>query len=115
VKVDAPVVRRDVKVDAPLVSYGARRGSHGALSGTFCDVPHVPMKHRKLTPAERVIYNYGHFDGERGLAPRSAQFTERQREIYNHAYGKGTDLRYRARENVRRHANKITDVGSKRR
>jgi hypothetical protein len=49
------------------------------------------MKHRKLTPAERVIYNYGHFDGERGLAPRSAQFTERQREIYNHAYGKGAD------------------------
>ena len=67
----------------------------------------VQMKRRKLTPAERVIYNYGHFDGERGLAPRSAQFTERQREIYNHAYGKGADLRYRARENVRRHANKI--------
>ena len=67
----------------------------------------VQMKHRKLTPAERVIYNYGHFDGERGLAPRSVQFTERQREIYDHAYGKGADLRYRARENVRRHANKI--------
>jgi len=33
------------------------------------------------------------------------QFTERRREIYNHAYGKGADLRYRARENVRRHAN----------
>jgi hypothetical protein len=29
-------------------------------------------EYRKLTPAERVIYNYGHFDGERGLAPRSA-------------------------------------------
>ena len=69
--------------------------------------PDVQMKHRKLTPAERVIYNYGHFDGERGLAPRSVQFTERQREIYDHAYGKGADLRYRARENVRRHANKI--------
>jgi hypothetical protein len=41
------------------------------------------------------------------LAPRSAQFTERQREIYDHAYRKGADLRYRARENVRRHANKI--------
>jgi len=77
------------------------------LSIRLCDVPHVPMKYRKLTPAERVIYNYGHFDGERGLAPRSAQFTERQREIYNHAYGKGADLRYRARENARRHANKI--------
>ena len=37
--------------------------------------------------------------------PRSMQFTERRREIYNHAYGKGADLRYRARENVRRHAN----------
>ena len=65
------------------------------------------MKHRKLTPAERVIYNYGHFDGERGLALRSVQFTESQREIYDHAYRKGADLRYRARENVRRHANKI--------
>ena len=53
------------------------------------------MKYRKLTPAER------------GLAPRSAQFTERQREIYDHAYRKGADLRYRARETVRRHANKI--------
>ena len=95
-----------MKVDAPLVSYGARRGSHGAWSGTFCDVPHIPMK-PKLTPAERVIYNYGHFDGERGLAPRSVQFTERQREIYDHAYRKGADLRYRARETVRRHANKI--------
>jgi hypothetical protein len=57
--------------------------------------------------APRVIYNYGHFDGEHGLAPRSVQFTERQREIYDHAYGKGADLRYRARENVQRHANKI--------
>ena len=39
------------------------------------------MKYRKLTPAER------------GLAPRSAQFTERQREIYDRAYGKGADPR----------------------
>ena len=38
------------------------------------------MKLRKLTPAERVIYNYGHFDGEHGLAPRSVQFTERSRK-----------------------------------
>jgi hypothetical protein len=29
------------------------------------------MKRRKLTPAEHVIYNYGYFDGEHGLAPRS--------------------------------------------
>ena len=65
------------------------------------------MKGRKLTPAERVIYNYGHFDGERGLALRSVQFTESQREIYDHAYRKGADLRYRARENVWRHAKKI--------
>jgi hypothetical protein len=63
------------------------------------------MKRRKFTPAERVIYN--HFDGERGLAPRSAQFTERQREIYDPAYRRGADLRYRARESVWRHANKI--------
>jgi hypothetical protein len=60
-----------------------------------------------MTSTERVIHTCGYHDGERGLLPRSTQYTGRDREIYEYAYGKGADLRNRATETARRHANAI--------
>jgi hypothetical protein len=65
------------------------------------------MRNKKMTATERVIHTCGYHDGERGLPPRSTQYTGRDREIYEYAYGKGADLRCRASETARRHANSI--------
>ena len=65
------------------------------------------MRNKKMTSTERVIHTCGYHDGQRGLPPRLTQYTGRDREIYEYAYGKGADLRYRASETAQRHANAI--------
>jgi hypothetical protein len=46
------------------------------------------MRNKKMTSTERVIHTCGYHDGERGLPPRSTQYTGRDREIYEYALAK---------------------------